>query len=212
MDQGQPRKGEYNMARYTGPKRRLSRREGVALFAKDAAFIERKGAIAPGQHIGRSRRKPSEYGIQLREKQKAKRIYGVLERQFSKYYEVASKKRGNRGDTLMRLLETRLDNTVYRLGLASSRAGARQLVSHGHILIDNKKVNVPSYQIKPGLTIAILGKMLDNTQVQKSLGQNQTLPEWLKRQATVGKVLRWPTRDEMEQGINEQLIVEYYSR
>ena len=200
------------MARYTGPKRRLSRREGVALFAKDAAFIERKGAVAPGVHVGRSRRKPSEYGIQLREKQKAKRIYGLMEKQFSKYYQMASKRKGNKGNALMEILETRLDNVIYRLGFSTSRAGARQLVSHGHVSVNNKKVDIPSFQVKSGSTVAILGKMLDNTQVKKSLQAQQTLPGWLDRKATVGKVLRMPTREEMEQGINEQMIVEYYSR
>ncbi|MDO8570093.1 MAG: 30S ribosomal protein S4 [Candidatus Daviesbacteria bacterium] len=200
------------MARYTGPKRRLSRREGVALFAKDVAFIERKGAVAPGVHVGRSRRKPSEYGIQLREKQKAKRIYGLLERQFSKYYAMAAKKKGNKGSTLIGLLETRLDNTVYRLGFSPSRAGARQLVSHGHIMVNNKKVNIPSFQVRAGYTVAILDKMLDNTGVSESLKAQTTLPEWLERKATVGKVLRMPSREEAETGINEQLIVEYYSR
>lgn len=200
------------MARYTGPKRRLSRREGVALFTKDAAFIERKGAVAPGVHVGRSRRKPSEYGIQLREKQKAKRIYGLMEKQFAKYYQMASKKKGNKGNALLELLETRLDNVSYRLGFSPSRAGARQLVSHGHVSVNNKKVNIPSFQVKAGSTVAILGKMLDNTGVSKSLEVQKTLPEWLERKATVGKVLRVPTRDEAEAGINEQLIVEYYSR
>ncbi|MDO8429405.1 MAG: 30S ribosomal protein S4 [Candidatus Daviesbacteria bacterium] len=200
------------MARYTGPKRRLSRREGVALFAKDAAFIERKGALPPGQHGGKRVRRLSEYGIQLREKQKAKRIFGLLERQFNKYYQIASKRKGNTGVALMELLETRLDNTVYRLGLAASRAGARQMVSHGHIKVDGKKVNIPSYQVKPGITIAILDKMLDNTQVKISLEAESALPEWLERKATVGKVLRFPKREEMEQGISELLIVEYYSR
>lgn len=200
------------MARYTGPKRKLSRREGVALFTKDAAFIERKGAVAPGQRKVRRARKLSEFGIQLREKQKTKRIFGVLERQFSKYYKTASRKKGNTGLVLLQLLETRLDNVVYRLGLATSRAAARQLVSHGHISVDNKKVNIPSFQVKPGLIVAILGKMLDNTQVKKSLQAQETLPSWLERKATVGKVLRLPKREEMEQGISEQLIVEYYSR
>lgn len=200
------------MARYTGPKRRLSRREGTALFAKDAAFLERKGVIPPGYRGTRSRRKPSEYGIQLREKQKAKRIYGLLERQFANYYQKASKIKGNRGESLLRFLETRLDNVVYRLGFAPSRAGARQIVSHGHIAVDGKKVTIPSYQIRPGSTIAILGKMLDNTQVKKNLEGSKTLLEWLDRKAAVGKVLRLPTREEMEPGINEQLIVEYYSR
>lgn len=200
------------MARYTGPKRRLSRREGTALFAKDAAFIERKGAVAPGQHLGRTRRKPSEYNVQLREKQKAKRIYGLLERQFANYYKQASKRKGNTGSALMEMLETRLDNVVYRLGFSTSRAGARQMVTHGHISVNGKKVAIPSYHTKSGSTVAIFGKMLDNTQVQKSLDGQQTLPEWLERQATVGKVLRMPMRDEAEQGIAEQLIVEYYSR
>lgn len=200
------------MARYTGPKRRLSRREGVALFEKDVAFIERKGATPPGQHGRRGRRKVSEYGIQLREKQKAKRIYGILEKQFAKYYQMASKKRGNTGEALLQLLETRLDNVVYKLGFASSRAFARQLVSHGHVRVDNKKMNIPSFQVKAGSTIAILDKMLDNSQVKKSLESKETLPCWLDRKATVGKVLKLPARDEMEEGINEQLIVEYFSR
>lgn len=200
------------MARYTGPKRRLSRREGVALFTKDATFIERKGIIIPGFHGTRRARKQSEYGLQLREKQKTKRMYGLLERQFANYFTKASRSKGNTGERLLSLLETRLDNVVYRLGFAASRAGARQTVSHGHVLVDNKKVNIPSFQTKPGSTVAILGKMSDNTQVRKSLSLNDTLPEWLERKATVGKVLRLPKRDEMEQGINEQLIVEYYSR
>lgn len=200
------------MARYTGPKRKLSRREGVALFAKDAAFLERKGAVPPGQHGTRRARKLSEYGLQLREKQKAKRMYGILEKQFTKYYKTASKKKGNRGEALMGLLETRLDNVVFRLGFVSSRAAARQLVSHGHASVDNKKMNIPSFQVKPGSTVAILGKMLDNTQVRKSLENPQTLPGWLEKKAAVGKVLRMPVREEMEPGINEHLIVEYYSR
>lgn len=200
------------MARYTGPKRRLSRREGMALFAKDVKSIERKGAVPPGQHGLRMRRRVSEYGLQLREKQKAKRIFGVLERQFQKCYAQASKVKGATGLKMLELLETRLDNIVYRLGLANSRMQARQLVSHEHVSVDGKKVNIPSYQVKPDQTIAILGKMVDNTQVKISLEASTTLPEWLERKATVGKVLRLPERAEMEQGIDEQLIVEYYSR
>ncbi len=200
------------MARYTGPKRKLSRREGVALFAKDAAYMERKGAVVPGAHGVRRTRRVSEYGIQLREKQKAKRTFGILERQFNKYYQMASKRRGNTGIAMMELLESRLDNVVYRLGFSPSRAGARQLVSHGHVVVDNKKVNIPSYQVKPNSTVAILTKMSDNIQVKKSLDSSETLPEWLERKATVGKVLRLPNRDEMEQNVNEQLIVEWYSR
>lgn len=200
------------MARYTGPKRRLSRREGLALFAKDAKSLERKGAVPPGQHGIKRRRRVSEYGIQLREKQKAKRIYGILERQFKKYVLEANKIKGATGLSLLQILETRLDNVVYKLGLSKSRAGARQLVSHGHIQVDGQKTAIPSYKVRTGQTIALSDKLSDNTQVKKSLEGLETLPEWLERQATVGKVLRKPERDEMEQSIDEQLIVEYYSR
>lgn len=200
------------MARYTGPKRRLSRREGLPLFAKDIKALERKGVIAPGQHGAKMRRRVSEYGMQLREKQKAKRFYGILERQFKGYVIAAGKVKGATGLTLLQYLETRLDNVAYRLDFASSRAAARQLVSHGHIRVDDKKVMVPSYQVKVGQTIAISDKMRDNTQVKKTLEESETLPEWLERKATIGKVLRIPSREEMEQSIDEQLIVEYYSR
>lgn len=200
------------MARYTGPKRRLSRREGLALFAKDAKALEKKGAVPPGQHgLGR-RRRVSEYGVQLREKQKAKRIFGLLEKQFKRYFEEASKVKGATGLALLQTLETRLDNVVYRLGFAKSRNSARQMVSHGHIKVDGKKVNIPSFRVKLGQTIEISPQMRDNTQVKNSLEEASTLPEWLDRKATIGKVLRIPEREEMEQSIDEQLIVEYYSR
>jgi len=200
------------MARYIGPKRKLSRREGLALFGKDAKALERKGAIPPGQSAGKRRRRVSEYGIQLREKQKAKRFYGLLERQFKNYVEQASKVKGATGLSLLQFLETRLDNVVYRLGFSKSRAGARQLVSHGHITVDGEKKTIPSFRVKVGQTIALSAKLSDNAQVKKSLEENETLPEWLERQATVGKVLRKPQRVEMEQSIDEQLIVEFYSR
>lgn len=200
------------MARYTGPKRRLSRREGIALFAKDAKSLEKKGIIPPGMHgLGR-RRRISEFGVQLREKQKAKRIYGILEKQFKRYFVEATKVKGATGLALLQTLEMRLDNVVYKLNFAKSRAGARQFVSHGHIKVDGKKVNIPSYKVSVNQTIEISPQMRDNTQVKKSLEESTALPEWLDRKATVGKVLRIPNRDEMEQSINEQLIVEYYSR
>lgn len=199
------------MARYTGPKRRLSRREGIALFSKDIKAME-KGAVAPGVHGAKQRRRVSEYGIQLREKQKAKRMYGIMEKQFRKYFEMASKVREATGTALLEILEKRLDNIVYKLGLAKSRSEARQLVGHGHVAVEGKKVTIPSYQVKVGQTIALYGKIVDNIQVKKSLDENQTLPEWLERKATIGKVLRLPNREEMEQSINEQLIVEFYSR
>lgn len=200
------------MARYTGPKRRLSRREGLAIFAKDAKAIERKGAVPPGQHgLGR-RRRISEYGVQLREKQKLKRTFGLLEKQFKRYFDDASKVKGATGLALLQTLETRLDNVVYRLGFTKSRSGARQLVSHGHVKVNGKKVNIPSYKVGTDQTIEISDKLRDNTQVKKSLEEASTLPEWLDRKATVGKVLRIPKREEMEQSVNEQLIVEFYSR
>ena len=200
------------MARYTGPKRRLSKREGLPLFAKDVKALEKKGITPPGVHGVRMRRRISEYGIQLREKQKAKRLYGLLEKQFKNYFEKASKIKGSTGLKFLEALETRLDNVVYRLGFTKSRTEARQFVSHGHIRVDDKKVNIPSFKIKIGQTIALDEQMRDNTQVKKSLEDTQTLPEWLDRKATIGKVLRIPTRDEMEQSIDEQMIVEFYSR
>ena len=200
------------MARYTGPKRRLSRREGLPLFSKDIKILERKGVLPPGQHGARMRRRISEYGLQLREKQKAKRFYGILEKQFKGYVTAAAKVKGATGFSLLQTLEARLDNIVYRLGFAKSRAGARQLVSHGHILVSDKKVNIPSYQVKVSQTVALSDKLRDNTQVKTSLDDVTTLPEWLDRKATIGKVLRTPKREEMEQSIDEQLIVEFYSR
>ncbi len=200
------------MARYTGPKRRLSRREGIPLFGKDEKYLERKGAMPPGQRGVRRKKRLSEYGLQLREKQKAKRLFGVLERQFKNYLSRASKKRGEIGLSFLRLLETRLDNLVFRLGFAKSRMQARQMVSHGHILVDGKKNNIPSCSVNINQTVAIGPKFVDNIQVKKNLEEEKTLPAWLKKQALVGKVLRLPERDEMEQSINEQLIVEYYSR
>ncbi len=200
------------MARYTGPKRRLSRREGMPLFTKDVKFLERKGAVPPGQHGLKRRRKPSDYGIQLREKQKAKRLYGLLEKQFKRYYETASRHKGSTGLKMLELLETRLDNVVFKLGFAASLAQARQLVSHGHIVVDGKKVNIPSYQTKVGQVLALSPKLVDNTQVKKSLEHSDSLPEWLERKATVGKLARVPGRDEMEKSVDETIIVEYYSR
>ncbi len=200
------------MSRYTGPKRRLTRREGVALFTKDEKYVERKGIVPPGQRGTKVRIRFSEFGVQLREKQKTKRIFGLNEKQFSNTFKLASKSKGATGSKLLELLETRLDNVVYKLGFAMSRAGARQMVSHGHVTVDGKRVNIPSFQIKINSVVAISPKFVDNTQVKNSLENSSTLPAWLERKATVGKVLRSPLRDEMEQIVNEQLIVEFYSR
>src|SRR5260221_6250731 len=173
------------MGRYTGPKRRLSRREGVALFPKDIKVIERKGAVHPGMRGTKVRPRTSEFGAQLREKQKAKRLYGLSERQFNKTFTEAAKKKGATGQTLLELLETRLDNIVYRLGFANSRPQARQLVSHGHISVEGKKVNIPSFRVSPNSVVAIVPKFVDNTQVKKTLAEKQALPQWLERKATL---------------------------
>ena len=141
-----------------------------------------------------------------------KRMFGLSEKQFRNTFEEAARVRGATGQKMLELLETRLDNVVYKLGFAKSRPGARQLVSHGHVTVDSKKVSIPSFKVKPNSVVAISAKFVDNTQVKKSLEERETLPEWLERKATVGRVLRIPTRDEMEQAVTEQLIVEFYSR
>ena len=208
------------MAKYTDAKCRLCRREGVKLFLKGARCyspkcpIEKRGGQIPGQH-GKKQGRPrlSGYGIQLREKQKAKRFYGVLETQFHRYYEEAIKSRQNTGEVLMRLLETRLDNLVYRLGLTLSRSLSRQLVSHGNVLVDGKKIDVPSYSVKPGQVIAVSprgAKINFVTEAQKV--EVVTLPSWLSRKAIVGKLERFPSRDEISSEIKENLIIEFYSR
>lgn len=207
------------MARYRGPKCRLCRREGIKLFLKGERCyspkcpLERRGAVPPGQHGSKGRRRLSDYGQQLREKQKVKRLYGVLERQFRRYFKEADRVRKGTGEVLLQLLESRLDNVVYRLGLAPSRSIARQLVSHGHILIDNQKVDIPSYQVKAGQTVSLSPIALKIDEVKKALKEkNKKIPAWLERRAAVGKMIRLPKREEIEEDINEHLIIEYYSR
>ena len=206
------------MSRYTGPKCRLCRREKVKLFLKgDRCFspncpIEKKGAVPPGQHGLKSSRRQSDYGKQLREKQKTKRIYGLTESHLKNYFQKAIKVRQTTGEFLLQMLESRLDNIIYRLGFVSSRNLARQLVSHKHILIDGKKVNIPSYQLKPGQVVSLDKKALDLPEVKKSLAEKTKLPDWLKKKAAVGQMVRLPKRDEIEGDIDEQLIVEFYSR
>lgn len=200
------------MSRYTGPKRRLSRREGVALFPKDVKSLERKGAVPPGMRGTKVRPRVTGYGTQLREKQKARRMYGLTEKQFKNTFNTAANIKGATGLTFLQLLESRLDNVVYRLGFAKSRPEARQIVAHGHIKVDDKKVDIPSFRVTANSVVAISAGFVDNTQVRKNLEEGLEVPAWLERKATVGKVLRVPTREEMEQAISEQLIVEYYSR
>lgn len=202
------------MARYVGPKHRLARREGANIFEKESASLARRLNIPPGVHGPKgSKRKQSDYGLQLRAKQKAKRSYGVSESQFAKYVKSATKVKGKTGETLLQLLEVRLDNIVYRLGLVPSRSMARQLVSHGHVLVNGKLLNVPSYSVKVGDVVALSGKAMEIPAVKKSLDkEEQKIAEFLERKATVGKLLRIPTRDEIKTEVEEQLIVEYYSR
>lgn len=168
----------------------------------------------PGQHGPKGRRRLSPFGQQLREKQKAKRIWGVMERQFRRYLKEAAKSKGKTGEVLLQLLETRLDNVLYRLGFAPTRPSARQLISHRHVLVDGQKVDIPSYNLKPGQTVTFDERSLTKPFLKENLTktQDEKLPAWLERKGPVGKVLRVPTREEIGEPVNEQLIVEFYSR
>jgi small subunit ribosomal protein S4 len=206
------------MGRYLGPKCRLCRREGVKLFLKgprclsNQCPIEKKQALPPGQHGVRGRRRLSDYGSQLREKQKLKRLYGVTERQLERYFGQALKKREDTGEVLLQLLETRLDNIVYRLGFVPSRSMARQLISHGHVSVNGKKVNIPSLRVSPGATLSVSSGALSLAFVKKSLSEHTKLPDWLEKKAAVGRLVRVPERAEVEADIDENSIVEFYSR
>lgn len=210
------------MARYSEAVCRLCRREGIKLFLKgqrcltDKCAIERRN-FAPGQH-GKSRRpkKLVGYGVQLREKQKVRRLYGILEDQFRTYFEKAAAMKGITGENLLHLLEQRLDNAVYRLGLAASRAEARQLVRHGHILVSGRKVNIPSFQVAAGQEIAVREQSRNSTAIQRSLdlAGGRALPSWLEfdRAVMKGKVISIPKREDVNFPIQEQMIVELYSK
>lgn len=201
------------MGRYLGSKHKLCRRAGMKLCGLAKCPLDKKGPVPPGQHGLSRKRALSEYGIQLREKQKMKWSYGIFEKQFRNYFKKAFKRKGNTGEAFFQLLESRLDNIVYRLGLAPTRAASRQLVRHGQILIDGRKVDIPSYQVKPNQTVSLRPKALKIPAVKKVLEERKTdIPSWLQKKATAGKMLRLPNRDEVGAGINEQLVVEYYSR
>jgi len=202
------------MARYTGPKSRVARKFGEAIYGPDK-HLDRKN-FPPGQHgVMKKRKKTSEYGIQLREKQKAKYTYGILERQFRNTFEKASRAKGVTGAVLLQLLESRLDNTVYRLGVAPTRASARQLVSHRHITVNGNVVNVPSYQLKPGDIIGVRERSKSLETIVDSLTTRKTskLP-WLEWDDTqmAGKFMNLPERSDIPEDIKEQLIVELYSK
>jgi len=208
------------MARYTGAVCRLCRREGQKLFLKgercytDKCGLERR-KYAPGMH-GQSRKKLSEYGVQLREKQKARRYYGVLESQFAKYFEMANKQKGITGENLLSILESRLDNVVYRLGFGLSRPEARQLVTHGHFTVNGKKVNIASYLTSPGDVIAICEKSRGSEKIKDVLEKTESrnVPKWLDldRNTLSGKILARAQRDDIDLEIAEHLIVELYSK
>jgi len=209
------------MARYTDAKCKLCRREGMKLFLKgDRCFtpkcsFDRRG-YAPGEHGQRPRRKQSDFAIQLREKQKARRIYGILERQFRKYFAEAERQAGVTGENLLRLLERRLDNVVFRLGFAPSRAAARQLVRHGHLTVDGKKVSIPSFELKQGETVQVRDRSrgMRVFKEARERRREEQLCEWLTRDVEnlSGQIVDMPGREGIPVNVNEQLIVELYSK
>lgn len=208
------------MARYTGAVCRLCRREGQKLFLKGERCYSEKCSVglrgyAPGQH-GQGRKKSSEYGMQLRAKQTARRFYGVQENQFHHYFEIAERKQGITGDNLLRILESRLDNVVYRVGFASSRAEARQLVGHGHYEVNGKRVDIASYLLKAGDVVSICEKSRASEKIKAVVEANSArpVPEWIDvdREKLTAKVIALPTREQIEAPVDEQLIVEFYSK
>ena len=209
------------MARYNGPVCRLCRREGMKLFLKGERCYTEKCAIekrnVPPGHHGKTRKaKLMGYGLQLREKQKVKRIYGVLESQFRRYFETADRQRGITGETLLQLLERRFDNVIYRLGLATSRPQARQLVRHGHFLINDCKVNVPSYSLRVGDVVGVRSASAKHASIQHAIEEvkGRGIPEWLNFDADklAGRIASLPTREQINLPVQEQLIVELYSK
>src|SRR4029078_11954079 len=207
------------MARYSGPVCRLCRREGMKLFLKGERCYTEKCAIEkrnlpPGQHGKLRKAKLVGYGLQLRGKQKVKRIYGVLENQFRRYFEMADRQRGITGETLLQLLERRFDNVIYRLGLATSRAQARQLVRHGHFLVNGRKVDVPSYSLKAGDVVTIKSTSTKNATILHAMEEvkGRGVPGWLTFDGEAGKIMSLPTREQINLPVQEQLIVELYSK
>jgi small subunit ribosomal protein S4 len=209
------------MARYIGPVCRLCRREGMKLFLKGERCYTEKCAIEkrnlpPGQHGKLRKAKLAGYGLQLREKQKVKRIYGVLENQFRRYFEMADRQRGITGETLLQLLERRFDNVIYRLGLSTSRAQARQLVRHGHFMVNGRKVDVPSYSVRAGDVITVRGTSAENTAIVHAMEEvkGRGIPGWLTFDTgqMTGRITSLPTREQINLPVQEQLIVELYSK
>ena len=201
------------MARYTGPKHKLARKVGVNLLDKSSASLQRRLNIAPGVHGKKRKRRLSEYGLQMKEKQKAKIMYGLLEKQLKNLVKTVQTKKGDTGEMILSLLETRLDNLVYRLGFAKTRSNARQFTSHGHILVNGKKVNIPSYQVKVGDEISVSDKIKANPQLQVASEEKEgNIIPFLNRNKLSGRLVRMPKKDDLELPFNIQLIIEYYSR
>lgn len=203
----------FSMARYTGPKTKIARKFGEAIFGDDKSFEKRN--YPPGQHGNNRRRgKKSEYAIQLMEKQKAKYTYGVLERQFRNMFEKATRSSGITGEVLLQLCESRLDNVVYRMGISSSRRGARQLVSHRHITVNGEVLNIPSYQVLPGDVIGVREKSKSLSTIQESLSNSSATYEWMtfNNETKTGTFVSVPGRIQIPENINEQFIVELYSK
>lgn len=208
------------MARYIGPLCRICRREGEKLFLKgDRCYTEKcaleRRKYPPGEH-GQGYKKLSDYGLQLREKQKVRRMYGILERQFRRYFAEAARKKGITGETLLQIVERRLDNVVYRMGFAPNRRKARQLVGHGHILVNGRKVNIPSFLVKAGDVVEVKESSKGMSDILDSItkSEHRGLPSWVEVDSTnlKGKILHIPSRDEMQLPVQEQLIVELYSK
>jgi len=205
------------MARYTGPTLRLSRREGTDLYLKSGVrAIESKCNMdsPPGVAAGARRGRLSDYGLQLREKQKVRRMYGVLEKQFRNYYKKAASSKGNTGENLLSLLESRMDNVVYRMGISKTRDGARQLVTHKHVTVNGSIVNIPSYTLKPGDLVSIREKSKSLKAIESSLRENSSEYDWIKfnRERLEGEFVTIPEREQIPENIKEQLIVELYSK
>ncbi|HZZ98512.1 MAG TPA: 30S ribosomal protein S4 [Candidatus Saccharimonadia bacterium] len=202
------------MARYTGPKNRLARKVGADLSMKTNILkLNKRLNVRPGLHGKKIRRKRSEYGEQLTEKQKVKHLYGVMEKQFRKLYEKASKTPASTGKVLLILLERRLDNAVYRLGFAPTRAAARQMVTHGHVKVNGEKVSIPSYSVNMDEVVTLSATAMKIPAVAELLKEkDKAVPKWLERTAAAGKIAKFPEREDIDAGINEQMIVEFYSR
>lgn len=200
------------MARYTGPKHRLARREGVNLLDKSSQSLIRRLNIPPGVHGKKRKKRLSEYGLQLREKQKAKVTYGLMEKQFKNLVQTVQTKKGDTKELIVSLLETRLDNVVYRLGFAKTRYMSRQLVSHGHVLVNGKKLNIPSYQVRVDDSVSLSPKMQKNVRILELMEEKEEVLPYLRKQKETGTLVRMPKMEDVQVPFDLQLIIEYYSR